>query len=199
MMYSLRMNTCTIENCQSPVIARKFCRKHYLRWYKHGDPNVVFDTLKGIANAAIKNRKHGCWSHELYPVWHSMMARCYKASHHKYKNYGLRGIFVCDEWHDVRNFIEDMSPRPTGLSLDRINNDGPYSKENCRWATAEQQARNSTKSKITDEVREKIISNYEKLRSPKKVAEMLCIQPYDVKNVMDRIKRLSFLPEEQRP
>jgi len=193
------MNICKIENCQSFVTARGFCKKHYLRWYRHGNPHVVLDTSKGISKAAKTNTKHGCWNHELYPVWHSMMARCYKTHHHKYKNYGGRGVYVCEQWHDIRNFIADMSPRPIGLTLDRINNDGPYRKENCRWATKEQQARNSTKSKLTDDIRVQIINNYEKYGSPKKVAEMLSIQAYDVKNVVYKIKKLKTLQAALRP
>ena len=92
-----------------------------------------------------------------------------------------------------------MSPRPIGLTLDRINNDGPYHKENCRWATKEQQARNSTKSKLTDDIRVRIINNYEKYGSPKKVAEMLSIQVYDVKNVVYKIKKLKTLQAALRP
>jgi hypothetical protein len=162
-----------------------------LRWYKHGDPTIVKDKLNGIRKAAEVNRKHGLWNHPLYPTWHTMMARCYKPNTTKYRRYGGRGIYVCDRWHDVSNFINDVGTRPKGASLDRIDNDGPYAPENCRWATVTQQARNRPQAKLTDKQREDIWREYQKSGSPKAVATLLGVMPHDVKNVVYKRLRAS--------
>lgn len=91
---------------------------------------------------SVRKRTHGLRRHVSYSSWCAMMNRCYNKKRKSYQNYGARGIFVDPKWHDVAQFIRDMGERPKGLSLDRIDNDKGYSKENCRWATHVEQAQN---------------------------------------------------------
>jgi len=79
-----------------------------------------------------------------YSTWENMKQRCNNTKCISYHNYGGRGITVCDRWNAFQNFIEDMGPKPThNSSIDRINNNLGYTKENCRWSTPIQQARNT--------------------------------------------------------
>lgn len=90
--------------------------------------------------------KHGLTKHKIYVVWKSMMSRCNNIKNISYKHYGVRGITICKEWYDVKNFIEDMYPSyQDGLTLDRKENDKGYSKDNCRWANKSTQQRNKRK------------------------------------------------------
>jgi hypothetical protein len=77
-----------------------------------------------------------------YGAWQNMLDRCLNESNRSYKNYGARGIGVCDRWRHFDNFLADMGPRPHGLTLERINNDLGYSPDNCKWATRIEQQRN---------------------------------------------------------
>jgi hypothetical protein len=81
-----------------------------------------------------------------YSIYKTMKARCYNKNSKNYIRYGGRGIAVCDRWlESFDNFYADMGSRPSSLhSIDRVNNDGPYSPDNCRWATKKEQSDNST-------------------------------------------------------
>lgn len=82
-----------------------------------------------------------------YNVWIGLRQRCADINGRGYKNYGGRGITFSDEWLSFENFYKDMGDKPKGLSLDRIDNDGNYCKENCRWATSVVQNNNRRNSK----------------------------------------------------
>lgn len=83
-----------------------------------------------------------------YSIWTDMKTRCYNRNSNRYKRYGARGIKVCDRWLVFANFLTDMGPRPSGMTLDRINNDRDYSPDNCRWASNHTQIRNSSKARM---------------------------------------------------
>jgi len=91
--------------------------------------------------------QHGMSGTPVYAVWQAMLQRCENPKAQSYENYGGRGISVCEKWHTFEGFWIDMKNPPRGYSLDRIDNDGNYCKENCRWALTKQQANNKRKNR----------------------------------------------------
>ncbi len=85
----------------------------------------------------------------LYSTWKGMRSRCNNKNHSRYVDYGGRGIKVCLEWDSFYQFYKDMGDRPLGKTLDRIDNNGPYCKENCKWSTITEQNRSSRRCKLT--------------------------------------------------
>lgn len=91
---------------------------------------------------------HGKCRTPSYNVWVGIKYRCYNPNDPRYLDWGGRGITICDRWLDsFENFLEDMGEKPKGLSLDRLDNDKEYSKENCRWATPREQNQNRRNNK----------------------------------------------------
>lgn len=95
--------------------------------------------------------KHGYAKTPTYVAYQNMMTRCYNVNTPYYHNYGGRGITVCMAWRvGFKNFLRHMGERPAGMSLERVNNDGPYHPRNCRWATKREQERNRRTNVVID-------------------------------------------------
>lgn len=105
--------------------------------------------------------RHGMTGTPTHKAWTHMKERCLNKKLKVYQHYGSRGIKVCDRWLKFDNFLKDMGEKPPNLSIDRINNDGDYCKENCRWATKFQQSNNTRSvNRITHNGMTKTISEW---------------------------------------
>lgn len=87
-------------------------------------------------------------SHPLYNIWRGIFSRCNNPSNIAWKNYGARGISICDRWLSFECFVSDMGERPPKHSIERIDNDGNYEPSNCKWATKREQQRNQRVTRI---------------------------------------------------
>jgi|LGOV01.1.fsa_nt_gb hypothetical protein len=95
--------------------------------------------------------KHGLREHTLYETWAGIKKRCYYKKYTRFHDYGGRGIRVCDSWrHSFTNFLSDMGERPfKSATVDRIDNDGDYTPENCKWSTKKEQSNNTRQRRIS--------------------------------------------------
>ena len=122
-----------------------YCSKH---WEAISKSINTGDTKScGCVNLRIT---HGLRVNKFYQTWYGMLQRCTNTMRQDYKNYGGRGIIVCEEWLDIKNFVawaESTHPNIEGYTLDRIDNDKGYSPENCRWADKTMQSVNQRISK----------------------------------------------------
>lgn len=98
----------------------------------------------GAKRVKVASIKHGMTYTKEFGIWTDMHTRCYNKNSTNFANYGGRGIVICERWREsFQNFLNDMGPRPTAKhSIDRINVNGNYTPENCRWATPMQQGCN---------------------------------------------------------
>lgn len=131
---SIELKECSISLCRETYYALDMCRMHWVRYNKGQD---------------VLSPKFGSQSrlkHPLYNTWRSMKQRCFNSNSTAYRYYGGRGITICDYWlgkNGFTNFINDMGKRPTkNHSIDRIDNDGNYEPNNCKWSTKKQQIKN---------------------------------------------------------
>jgi len=105
-----------------------------------------------VANYAEHNDKfrHGhngaSGKSRTYTSWDMMRQRCNNPKYTQYRDYGGRGIKVCDRWSVFSNFLEDMGDRPEGMTLDRKDTNGDYTKDNCKWSTKAEQVRNTRRN-----------------------------------------------------
>lgn len=137
--------------------------------------NVIGKTLRRgdtrSCGCQIIARARERWAHRrggesTYQTWSAMKTRCYNSRQPTWENYGGRGITICDAWRDSFDaFLRDMGPRPKGCTIDRINNDGNYEPENCRWATCEVQANNCRSNRrLSFQGETHTVSEWERLR-----------------------------------
>jgi len=94
--------------------------------------------------------RHGKEGSRVYNIWGGIKQRCLNSKYHSFHRYGGRGIEVCKEWLSFDAFYADMGDPPAGASIDRIDNDGNYCKENCRWGTSKQQCRNKSTNRLLE-------------------------------------------------
>ena len=134
---STKKYRCGLYECQ-------YCGKEF----EAGTSSVKRGHTKSCG--CLRGDAHGLNSNRFYLTWYNMIKRCTNPKNEDYKNYGERGITICDEWLDIKKFIawaEATHPDIEGVSLDRIDNDLGYSPENCRWADRTTQSINQRKYK----------------------------------------------------
>jgi hypothetical protein len=125
--------------------------------------------VDAIKRTSKENITHGKSKSTTWNSWISMRSRCMNKNVAEYKNYGARGISICDKWSDFSAFLADMGERPEGKTLDRIDVNGNYEPGNCRWSTPKEQMRNKRNNRrfggiTVAEIAEKSGVNYVTMR-----------------------------------
>jgi hypothetical protein len=137
------MRTCSVPGCDRKHVARGFCGAHYRRLRRTG--NI------GRDKPFKKMSMHGMSRTPEYQSWNSMIERCYNQNVEGYPHYGGRGITVCKKWREsFESFLNDMGQKPSGMRfIDRIDPDGNYEPNNCRWVSSVVSNRNRRFNKLS--------------------------------------------------
>lgn len=124
-------------------------RSHYKVLCDCGNTSTPasYHVIKGLTLSCYScaAKKHGYLNTPTYRSWNGARTRCNNKNNKDFKDYGGRGIKMCQRWDNFQNFLDDMGEKPKGLTLDRIDNNGNYEPSNCRWATYSQQNKNQRK------------------------------------------------------
>ncbi len=146
----MSMRICAIPDCKKKQEAGGFCLKHYARFKRHGDPLYESREYHGMSDSSE------------YRIWRSIQVRCNNKNQVNYYKYGKRGITVCERWlNSFSAFYEDMGPKPfPRAQIDRINNDGDYTPQNCHWVNNAQNCQNRSNNKLTMKTAELIRKVY---------------------------------------
>lgn len=144
---------CTVKNCKGIILrGNTYCQAHVARLKKFGDLQI---------DKPIKYLQHRFSKTSTYYSWAVMKNRCLNINAADFKHYGGRGITLCKDWHDFRNFLKDMGEKPHRcLTLERVNNSKGYSKKNCIWASRYSQGQNRRTNKVTFFMAEKIREDF---------------------------------------
>ncbi len=141
--------------------------------------------MNHIEKLLTRITKHGMskTNQKEYKAWKGMRNRCDSPGASYYNRYGGRGISYCKEWNEFEQFFKEMGKCPDGYELDRINNDGIYCKENCKWSSCAEQARNRSSTKLNKE-------KVEEIRNIKNVNDSLIAEKFGVsRSLIGQIRR----------